>query len=80
MGLIVSMYQIRQEKMKKKMGFGQTVEQKFAKKNDGFDGSSVSNLIEEREKKNGFWTNGGIEFAKKKMGFERTVEQNLPKK
>ena len=63
------------------MGFGQTVEQKFAKKNDGFDGSSVSNLIEEREKKNGFWTNGGIEFAKKKkMGFERTVEQNLPKK
>ena len=48
------------------MGFGQTVEQKFAKKNNGFDGNSISNLIEEREKKNGFWTNGGIEFAKKK--------------
>ena len=41
----------------------------ICQKNDGFDGNSVSNLIEEREKKNGFWTNGGIEFAKKKDGF-----------
>ena len=38
----------------------------FAKKNDGFDSNGVSDLIGEREKKDGFWTNGGIEFAKKK--------------
>ena len=44
------------------MGFERTVEWKFAKKNDGFDSNSVSDLIGEREKKDGFWMNGGLEF------------------
>ena len=48
------------------MGFGRTVEQKFAKNNDGFDSNGVSDLIGERKKKDGFWTNGGIDFAEKK--------------
>ena len=57
------------------------VEQKFAEKNDGFDSNGVSDLIGEREKKDGFlmnsddekvrkkdwfWTNGGIEICQKK--------------
>ena len=36
------------------MGFEQTVEQKYAKKNDGFDSNSVSDLIGEKEKNMGF--------------------------
>ena len=51
---------------KKKIGFGQTVEWKFAKKNDGFDSNGVSDLIREREKKDGFWTNSGIEICQEK--------------
>ena len=61
------------------MGFGQTVEQKFAKKNDGFDSNGVSDLIE-REEKDGFWTNGGIEFAKKNDGFDSNGVLDLREK
>ncbi len=62
MGLIVTVYQIYQENERKKIGFEQTVEQKFAKKNDGFDSNGIIHLLGEREKKDGFWTNGGLEF------------------
>ena len=54
MDLIVTLYQICKEKVKKKMGFEQTMELKYAKKNDGFDSNSVSDLIGEKEKNMGF--------------------------
>ena len=36
---------------------------RICQKNDRFDNNGVSDLIKEREKKDGFWTNNGIEFA-----------------
>ena len=36
------------------------------KKKDGFDSNGVSDLIREREKKDGFWTNSGIEICQEK--------------
>ena len=39
---------------------------KFSKENVGFDSNGVLDL---REKKGGFWTNGGSEFAKKNDEF-----------
>ena len=47
------------------MGFGRTVEQKFPKKNDGFDSNGVSDLIGEKEKK---WV------------LDKQWNRNLPKK
>ena len=47
------------------MGFGRTVEQKFAKKNNGSDSNGILDLTGESEQKDGFWTNGGLEFEKK---------------
>ena len=41
------------------MGFERTVDQNLQKKNDEFYSNGVLDL---REKKVGFWTNGGIEI------------------
>ena len=49
-------------------------------KKDGFDSNGVSDLIGEREEKDGFWTNGGIEFAQKNDGFDSNGVLDLREK
>ena len=60
------------------MGFGRTVEQKFAKKNDGFDSNGVLDLIGKRKKKrwvlNERW-NGNL--LKKNDGFDSNSVSDL---
>ena len=51
----------------------------FAKKN-GFDSNGVSDLIGKREKKDGFWTNGGIEICQKNDGFDSNGVLDLREK
>ena len=73
MGLIVTVYYICQEEERKKMGFGQTVDQNSAEKKDGFQSNGDDEKV---KKKDGFWTNSGIEICQKKMmGLIVTVYQ-----
>ena len=51
--------------LREKKGFWTNGESEFAKKNNGFDSNSVSDLIGEKEKN---------------MGFDKRWNRNLPKK
>ena len=48
-----------------------------ASKNNGFDSNDVLDL---RDRKDGFWTNGGIEFTKKNDGFDSNDVLDLREK